>query len=114
MDIRTWCEERNHIPDDVNEQYVVSFHAHAESHDVDEQKLKVVSSTRRLFSLCLKSVLVRTDATYKLTWQGYPMLHVGTSDVVKVFHPYTATVTKGETAEDFAFLFRALYEENLE
>jgi len=58
--------------------------------------------------------MVQTDAPYKLTWQGYPILLVGTSDAAKVFHTYAAAVTKRETAADFKFLFRALHEVNLE
>lgn len=113
-DIRTWCAGRSYIPDDIDEPYVIRFDVHAESNDVNEQELKIVFSTRRLLSLCTKSVLVQTDATYKLVWQGYPVLLVGTSDAAKKFHPYAAAVTKGETAQDFEFLFRALHEVNLE
>ena len=113
-DIRKWCEERKGIPHDMDEPNVLDFYICVDSYDVDQQDLKVVISTRRLLSLKKKSVLVQTDATYKLTWQGYPFLLVGTSDADKVFHPFAVAITKGETAEDFAFIFRALYESDLE
>ena len=58
--------------------------------------------------------MLQTDATYKLTWQGYPVLLVGTSDADKVFHPFALAVTKGETTTDFTFLFQALHNAYLE
>ena len=61
-----------------------------------------------------KARMIQTDATYKLTWQGYPFLVAGTSDADYVFHPLAVAVTKGETEDDFAFLFRALHARNLE
>ena len=61
-----------------------------------------------------KSPLTRTDATYKLLWQGYPVLIVGTADANHVFHPFAVAVIKGETEKDFAFIFEALHEADLE
>lgn len=52
--------------------------------------------------------LVQTDATYKLVWQGYPFLLLGTSDANHVFHPFAVAVTKGETGRDFEFIFSAV------
>ena len=48
------------------------------------------------------------DATYKLIWQGYPVLLVGTTDRAKKFHPFGLSVTVKEEAADFAFIFRSL------
>lgn len=108
-EIRTWCNERIQIPQDEDEPYVLDFNIHAESYEVEEQDLKIVVSTRRLLSIAKKSdKLVQTDATYKLVWQGYPFLLVGTSDANYVFHPFAVAITKGEAQEDFEFLFRAL------
>lgn len=52
--------------------------------------------------------LLQTDASYKVTWQGYPILLVGTSDKNKVFHPFALAVSKNERTEDFEFIFRAV------
>jgi len=57
---------------------------------------------------CLTS-LAQINATYKLTWQGYPIIIVGTSDKQQVFHPFTLAVTPGESEEDFSFIFDALH-----
>ena len=57
---------------------MLALYIEAESSNPDEQDLKLVISTRRLFSLMEKNPLTQTDATYKLLWQGYLVLIVGT------------------------------------
>ena len=107
--IRTWCSERNQVPLNEDEPYVLDFKIFAESYDIEDQDLKIVISTRRLLSLAEKHMrLVQTDATYKLIWQGYPFLLVGTSDANYVFHPFAVAITKGEAEEDFEFIFRSV------
>ena len=66
-------------------------------------------STRRLinFSSNLKTT-IQTDATYKLVWQGFPILLVGGSDSDRVFHPLGIAVCSREAHFDYKFLFDAL------
>lgn len=52
--------------------------------------------------------LLQADATYKLTWLGFPVLIIGISDVNNVFHPFGLALTRDETADDFEFLFTSL------
>ena len=108
-DLQSWCEERLKIPADEDEVFVVDFHIRATSYDVADQELRIVLSTRRLLSIFKKSRMLQADATYKLLWNGFPVLLVGTSDSIRVFHPFLLSVTSGETAEDFEFVFRALH-----
>lgn len=113
-ELHAWCDQRKRVPNDVDEPYVLASYIEAESSNPDEQDLKLVISSRRLLSLMKRSPLTQTDATYKLMWQGYPVLMVGTTDADHVFHPFALAVTKGETEEDFAFIFGALHEADLE
>ena len=46
----------------------------------------------------------QVDATYKLNWQGYPLLVIGLSDFTKQFHPFGWCLSSGETSKDFEFL----------
>jgi hypothetical protein len=107
-ELRTWCMERSEIPSDKDTPFVLDYYIKAESCDLEHQDLKIVMSTRRLLALCSKSPLIQADATYKLVWEGFPVLIVGTSDQNNCFHPFAVAVTKGETAEDFSFIFRSL------
>jgi len=67
-------------------------------------------STQRLLQLLDKHDGVQCDATYKLTWEGFPILITGLSDKDNVFHPVSMSLTFGETARDYRFIFKALLE----
>lgn len=76
-EINDWFNKRKLLPTDDNEPFVLNFLVIAESLDVEEQDLKIVFSTRRLLRTAAASDLVQCDATYKLIWQGYPVIIVG-------------------------------------
>jgi len=44
-------------------------------------------STKILLSLALKEdIIINADTTYKLIWQGFPVLLLGTTDHNRKFH----------------------------
>lgn len=51
---------------------------------------------------------VHCDSTYKLIWQGYPVVQIGTTDAQRKFHPFGLAVCTHETTEDYKFVFRSL------
>lgn len=113
-EVKAWCEERKEIPADDDTAFVLQYYVEAQSRNVDEQYLRIILTTKRLLSLMRTSEMVQIDATYKLTWQGYPVMVVGTSDRNQVFHPFALAVCSAETAEDYAFIFDALHKYDLE
>lgn len=48
------------------------------------------------------------DATYKLVWNGFPVLLVGTTDLYRSFHIFGIAVCTNETETDFRFIFESL------
>jgi len=58
--------------------------------------------------------MLQCDATYKLVWQGYPVLLAGTTDRSRVFHPFALAITKSKSTEDFQFLFAAIHNAHLD
>jgi len=58
--------------------------------------------------------MVQLDATYKVVWQGCPLMVFGTSDHNQVFHPYGLAVCNAESTEDFRFIFQSLHNFDLE
>jgi hypothetical protein len=53
-------------------------------------------STRRLLTTAPTSVNIHADATYKLFWQGFPILIDGTTDLDHHFHPFEMAVCTNE------------------
>ena len=53
-----------------------------------EDQFRVVKTTRNLLKFSLHFELVlQSDGTYKLMWQGFPVLILGSSDYDRRFHP---------------------------
>ena len=51
---------------------------------------------------------MNSDATFKMTYLGYPLLLTGTTDMRKAFHPYGLSICLNEKAEDYGFTFEAI------
>ena len=47
---------------------------------------------------------IASDGTYKLIYQGFPILMIGTTDFNREYHPYGIMVTKHENEEDYEYL----------
>lgn len=56
----------------------------------------------------LNTQFICADATYKLNWQGYPLLVVGNTDQDRHFHNVAVVVSTHERTEDFLFMFQKL------
>lgn len=48
------------------------------------------------------------DATYKILWQGFPLIVVGFIDREKHFHVIAIVVTSNERTSEYEFVFRYL------
>lgn len=100
--IRLWKQD-NKVPTDENEPFVVNYEGDAET-----SELRVFISTVKLLTTTAKSDHLAADATYKLVWERFPILVVGTTDAEKRFFLTGLAVCSGETAADFGFLFRSI------
>ena len=72
----------------------------------------IALTTKRLLENGKKGDLIAIDSTYKLNWQGYPIVLLGTIDADKHFHPIIATLVYKEDKDTFQFLFELLVAEN--
>ena len=116
-ELAVWCDKHSSLPGP--ELPDEPFVAHYEIFDEDEEDkpdsyeegdlFRFFITTRRLIELSsnFKTVL-QTDGTYKLLWQGFPVLLIGSSDANKVFHCVGIAVTTRERQNDYAFLFKSL------
>lgn len=106
-EIALWCKNRMTAPtQEANEPFVIS---HSTGTNPDGTALvRVFVSTPRLLEWATFNEVVHIDATYKLVWEGLPVIVVGTTDKDRHFHPSGLGVCSGETGQDYAFVFKAL------
>ncbi|XP_043210565.1 uncharacterized protein LOC122375318 [Amphibalanus amphitrite] len=104
-ELREWCESHSEVPDDEDEPYVIDWASSA-----DRGHFRVQFTTRKLLRLAAKSDVVHVDATYKLNWNGCPVLITGVTDRQGKFFPSLYSVTSTETTEDYAALLLCLKE----
>ena len=65
-----------------------------------------VLSSPRLISFFKYMKCIHIDATYKLVWQGHPVLIFGGSDAHKVFHPYAIAVLESEVQPEISYILK--------
>jgi hypothetical protein len=90
-EIEQWClESSQSIPELDDTPFVVSYQIiyddDNENEDVDDgddngNKFRFFITTKRLLQIASRSKKIHADATYKLVWQGFPVLIVGTTDL---------------------------------
>jgi hypothetical protein len=104
-ELEAWLLKNSVIPEDLHIPFVAQYELETEE---EESIFRFFITSRYLMSICANSYKIHADATYKLLWQGFPVLIVGTTDMDKHFHPFGLSVCTNEKKEDFKFLFRAL------
>jgi hypothetical protein len=89
-------------------EYENEFDDNDEEEDERESQYRFFVTTKRLLANVEISNRIHADLTYKLIWQGYPCLIVGTTDMDKQFHPYGFAVCSNEKQKDFEFVFKTI------
>ena len=103
--LKTWCEEHNAQPNDIDESFILNFYI---NQNEDEPVFRFFVTTLRLIGFLKLSYVVTIDTTHKLIWQGYPVLIIGVIDNNKSFHPIGLMVSNNEQNEDFEFVFSSI------
>uniref|UniRef100_A0A914WUV5 MULE transposase domain-containing protein n=1 Tax=Plectus sambesii TaxID=2011161 RepID=A0A914WUV5_9BILA len=99
-----WCIERSKIPEDMDTPFVEQVFDDSDK----TPKIRILFTTKRLISLTSLASNVHADATYKLNWNGYPIIVTGCTDKSGRFHPFCLAITTAETETDFAFIFSTI------
>ncbi|CAF1036165.1 unnamed protein product [Brachionus calyciflorus] len=104
LELRKWCEENiNKIFLSDNDGYLIDYYV-----SIKDQYFRVAFSTNQLIQLSNKRDILVVDSTYKIIFQGYPLMIAGTVDFDKHFHPLAVAICTRETKDDFEFLFRSI------
>lgn len=102
--LMSWCEQRSVYSNNIDEAYVLS-------HECNTNKIpgfRFAMGTQRLLGILSTAEIICIDATYKLNWNGYPLIILGTVDRTKRFHPMIYACSSHETGDDYAYVFRAV------
>ncbi|XP_043246603.1 uncharacterized protein LOC122394085 [Amphibalanus amphitrite] len=68
-------------------------------------------TTRSLLVAAAAADVIHVDATYKLNWQGYPVLIAGVTDAASQFFPCIFAVMTSEKEGDYTSLLRVMKDE---
>jgi hypothetical protein len=103
-ELEKWLQDHSAIPEDENKAFVVSY----EITYGKNGSFRYFVSSKTLLKMMKDVKKIHADATYKLVWQGFPVLVIGTTDESRQFHCFGMGVCTDEKTEDFKFLFNAL------
>lgn len=104
--LERWLQENSQLPESETQPFIVSYEM---NYDGDTDDFRFFVSSKALLKLAMKSdEKLHTDGTYKLIWNEFPILIVGTTDLNRSFHPFGMAVCTSEKQHDFAFIFTSL------
>lgn len=106
--LHKWLEECSNIPLDETDPFIVNFDIKIDDSNDENNEFRFFASSKRLLKTAVGIEILCTDATYKLNWQGFPVLLVGTTDSNRKFHLIGMCVSTHERSVDFEFIFRTV------
>ena len=106
-ELAAWCLKNCKMPVDTeelqDEPFVVCYSVYLgdeEELPVDHEEGDQFRFFYTTLALIKKSshckIVIQTDGTYKIVWQGNPLLLIGTSDFDRVFHPLGLSLNSRE------------------
>ncbi|KAF4719560.1 hypothetical protein FOZ62_010684 [Perkinsus olseni] len=101
-DLKKLVAEHSTIPseNDMDSAFVISSSF--------DDGIHITFSTRRLVALSRRSTMYAVDGTYKLMWQGFPLLVLAAVDEHNHTFPVALSIAEGERIVDYIKLFRSL------
>ena len=117
--MEAWCQQNSVIPDDNDQHWVIKYEIKYENDFCDDNycsddgnKIRFFVTTKRLLFNATMSNKIHADATFKFIWQGFPCLIIGTTDMIKQFHPYGIGVCSNEKENNFELIFMSIRHAN--
>ncbi|KAL0871027.1 hypothetical protein ABMA27_004837 [Loxostege sticticalis] len=102
-ELESWLLDNSALPENLHEAFVTAYEISEK-----EASFRFVLSSKYLLELARHVDILHADATYKLIWQGYPVLIVGTTDKQRKFHALCLAVSTTEQKDDFKLVFKSM------
>lgn len=104
-ELQKWLETESAIPDEKTKPFIADYVVNFSETD---PHFRFFVTSKQLLALAVNAIMNSTDGTYKLIWQGYPVLQIGTTDKHRSFHKFGIAVCTNERASDYEFIFAAV------
>lgn len=91
------------IPGDDREGFVV-----AKDIDHENNKFRIVFSSKKLLSLLTRFSVLAADCTFKVTLEGHPLLVICIIDAMRHAHPVAFAIISNQEQTDYFFCFSAI------
>ena len=111
--MRQKIESHLQVPDNDIEGYIPYYSIQDDVENNDQTRFCVIFSTKRLISLLSKSEVLHIDATYRLNWQGYPVMIVGVSSATGKFFGSMSVLSSHEDSEAWSEIYRYIHSLNV-
>ena len=106
IDVIKWAEKNKKAPSDEDTAFCGDLEYSINDETKNLNNLRIFITTPRLIELTrFQSKHVATDGTYKLNYNGFPLLMIGTTDYKRRYHTYGIMLTKEEKDGDYEFMF---------
>lgn len=104
--LEKWLQDTTPLPESDVQPFILSYEMNYD----DEKNIdfRFVATTKLLLKNAIGSNRFHADATYKIIWQGFPVLVVGITDKHRAFHPVAVAVCTTEQEKDFTFIFASV------
>lgn len=98
-----WCVQLTDDPPTQDDAFVIAHQS-----DEENNSFTFVMSTLRCLEHASNCSNIVADGTYKLNWEDYPIVVVGTLDRMQHFHILAMCVTTNERESDYNFVFNSI------
>lgn len=105
VELRNWLEENSVIPNEKTKPFIADY---VVSLDEKDPYFRFFVSSKQLLANAASAKTIHADGTYKLVWQGYPVLQIETTDMHRSFHKFGISVCTNERTADYEFMFAAV------
>lgn len=82
--LKTWLNIHGQVPENPHQSFALDYNTAAA--DTDDFFFKFVFTTKYWLGNLKAATNIHTDSTYKLIWQGFSVLVIGTTDQEHHFH----------------------------
>lgn len=104
--LEKWLQDNSALPESDTKAFVLNY----EMNDKDPSNVdfRYFVTSKKLLKLGIGCEQIHVDASYKIMWEGFPMLVIGVTDLHRSFHPIGAAVCHSEVTKDFEFIFKSV------